>query len=85
MTIETAPDLEARLRAAGERASVSVDELADRILRAYLDQPRNADIERAWITATQAGLSRVWPIEDFSDWSLVDHRTQLDLPQSRRG
>jgi hypothetical protein len=72
MNLELRPDLEQRLQRVAEQRSQSVPELVEGLLTQFLDSlPDDASVT---VRATQSLLSRVWPVEDFSDWQPPDGR-----------
>jgi predicted DNA-binding protein len=66
MHVELNPNLEARLDAAAERASVPVAQLVECALTRYLDEI--ADDPAQWVAATRQQLPRVWREESFTHW-----------------
>jgi predicted DNA-binding protein len=70
MSVEISPDLERRLREEAGRRSRSVAELVEEALSRYLEAP--GDEPMAVVRAARPALSRVWAVEDFSDWRPPD-------------
>jgi predicted DNA-binding protein len=73
MNVEIKPELEQRLLAIAEERSQSVSELIERAMTAYVEAVEGE--ASIWVQATQRGISKVWPAEDFyrmgaSGWHL---------------
>ena len=66
MHVELNPTLEVRLGAAAAKASVSVDQLVERVLTNFLDE--FSDDPAQWVETTREQLPQVWPEEDFAHW-----------------
>ena len=67
MNIDLKPDLEKRLNRLAKRKSCPAAELVEEAITSYLDSREHESSD--WVKETQKGLSEVWPIEEFSDWT----------------
>lgn len=72
MSVELKPELEDRLRNLAERRSRTLPDLVEEAVTSYLEALD--DEPTAIVRATARLIPRVWPREDFSDWSPPDAR-----------
>jgi hypothetical protein len=66
MNVELKRDLEHRLQEEARRRAQTVPELVEDVLTHDLDALD--DSPTATVRGAQKLITRVWPIEDFSDW-----------------
>ena len=68
MNVELKPELEYRLQRIARERSLSLQELVEEAMVAYLNGLESQS-SSSWVKTTQGLLPKVWPTEDFSEWT----------------